>query len=78
MYLSELGDGWVPAILNTQVETDFIRQAQKGLTDDRSYWIGGSTNTESGSIIDLNACLTDNTGEFNNPIINTLIQKKLK
>ena len=51
----EENDGeWEPAVLNNQTELDFIRIAQKGLSHDRSYWIGGSTNSEPWSIIDLN------------------------
>ena len=64
-YLSELGDGWAPAVLNNQVETNFIKQTQKGLSNDRSYWIGGSTDTESGSVIDLGRYITDSTGDDN-------------
>ena len=33
------------AIFNSQLEADFLRQAQKlPRVTDRSYWIGGSTN----------------------------------
>ena len=41
-----MGDGWSPAVINDRMEFNFIREAQRGLTDNRSYWIGGSTNAE--------------------------------
>ena len=37
----ELGIGWAIARLNDQAEFDFIRQAQRGWSHDRSYFIGG-------------------------------------
>ena len=38
--------GWEPAVLDARAELDFIRQAQRGLSHDRSYWIGGSTDSQ--------------------------------
>ena len=40
----ELGDGWGPAILETEAEFNFVREADKSINDTNSYWIGGSTN----------------------------------
>ena len=42
-HISECGDGWGPAVLETEVEHDFIRLSQKGLTNEDDYFIGGST-----------------------------------
>ena len=41
-HISEYGDGWGPAVLETEVEHSFIQESQKGLTDDYDYFIGGS------------------------------------
>ena len=59
MIFPELGDGWAPTVLNDQREVDFIKAAQKGLSDSRSYWIGGSISSEPGSIASLNEYNTD-------------------
>ena len=40
----ELGDGWGPAVLETEEELNFVRQADRNISNARSYWIGGSTN----------------------------------
>ena len=55
--------------MNDPVEYNFTKEAQKGLSHDRSYWIGGSTDSAPWSIINLND-LTDhynidsNTGDL--------------
>ena len=51
--LSGLGEGWAPAVLNSRAELNFLKQAQKGFSDDRSYWLGGCTSTQPWSIINL-------------------------
>ena len=40
----ELGDGWFPAVMENENEFNFIREAQKFVTDSKSYWIGGSSD----------------------------------
>ena len=40
----ELGDGWAPAVLDNEQEYEFIKVAQRGLSDRSTYWIGGSTD----------------------------------
>ena len=55
MYTLELGDGWAPGILETEQEYDFVEVVQRGLTDSRSYWIGGSTAESLGTIIPFSA-----------------------
>ena len=49
--------GYLPAVLDNNVERDFIREAQKGWSDLRSYFIGDSavyypafSATDSGNI----------------------------
>ena len=44
----------------TEIKTDF--------TDDRSYWIGGSTNHDNFTLIDFSMYRTDNLG--NNEMCN--------
>ena len=46
-YFSELGDGWAPTVLDTEVEHDFIRQSQRDLGDAQNYFIGGSAFPET-------------------------------
>ena len=52
IWLQGLGGGWIPVRLTDQEELNFIRVAQRGLSDDRSYWIGGSTASARRTIID--------------------------
>ena len=42
--LTELGEGWEPAVLESQEEHDFVRQAQESLSNHQAYFIGGSTS----------------------------------
>ena len=44
--ISELGEGWAPAVIDTQVEHDFIRQSQKCLTSKMDYFVAGSAYPE--------------------------------
>ena len=62
LYFSALGEGWAPAILNSPEELDFIRQGQLWFSDDRSYWLGGSTNTQPWEHIDLSDYNTGDSG----------------
>ena len=57
------GTGGSPAVLNDQMELDFIRQAQRGLSDAKSYWIGGSTNAEPYEYFDYSAYLAGDSGD---------------
>ena len=58
--------GWGPAVLNNQAELDFIRQAQRWLSDDRSYWIGGSTNINAWNTFQYNNYMTEDSGNMTN------------
>ena len=42
----DLGHGWVPAVLESETEHDF-READRGVSDIKSYWIDGSSNRTS-------------------------------
>ena len=44
--LSEIGAGWVPAIINSTSELVFIGEHHKMLSNNASFWIGGSTLAE--------------------------------
>ena len=44
LFITELGTGWAPAVADTSVELNNIDRGQKQLSNDRSFWIGGSTN----------------------------------
>ena len=63
-YFQALGRGWGVAVLDNQVEADFIRQAQRGIDDLRSYWISGSTNTTHGTVIDFSSYIIGDTGRI--------------
>ena len=43
-FFPEIGEGWAPAVLDTQEEFDFIKEGQKTFKNSEPYWIGGSTN----------------------------------
>ena len=63
LYLSDLGEGWAPTILNSQSEVDFLKQAQKDFGDNtRSFWVDGTTNAELNSIFDFNSYITGDSG----------------
>ena len=47
-----LGEGWEPAILESEEEMAFIRQGHRGLSDIRSFYIGGFSDSNPGTIID--------------------------
>ena len=41
-FFSEIGLGWMPDIMNSEAERDYIKDSQRLLSDVRTYWIGGS------------------------------------
>ena len=49
---SELGEGWGPTILDSEGEMAFIKQGQRSLSDIRTYFIGGFSDFDPGTIID--------------------------
>ena len=42
----EIGTGWAPAIINSISELVFIGEHNKMLSNNASFWIGGSTLAE--------------------------------
>ena len=42
LHISELGEGWQPAMLESQEEHDFIRLGHQQLMDRQDFFIGGS------------------------------------
>ena len=46
----DLGDGWVPAVFDSECELAFIRERQEGFSDTRNFFIGGSTDDCSSRI----------------------------
>ena len=61
-YLQDIGPEWYPVVLSDQREADFIKQALRSFRDNSSCWIGGSTDTDPGSLIDLDSYLMDDCG----------------
>ena len=57
-----LGHGWAPAVLDTEEEHDFVKEAQKGVTHLRSYWIGGTTDVERPEHFDFSAYESNDSG----------------
>ena len=57
----EIGNGWGPAVLDTQEEHDFIREGQKTFTNSLPYWIGGFTN-EPNATINYTEYIANNSG----------------
>ena len=46
IYISELGDGWAPVIMDTAEEYNFIRKSDIQFTDTWEYYLGGTTNVQ--------------------------------
>ena len=44
--ISEIGSGWIPAILTSKAEYDFLVGHQKELNKYKNYWIGGSSRAK--------------------------------
>ena len=59
-YISEFGNEWQPAILDTEEEYDFIREGQKSFSNSVPYWIGGST--DSNDTVEYNDYIADSSG----------------
>ena len=60
----ELGEGWAPAVLDTQVEHDFIKATQQGLflQNFLSFWIGGSTSQPENTSIPFSEYTANDSG----------------
>ena len=64
-YLQDIGPGWCPVVLSDQREADFMKQALRSFSDKSSCWIGGSTDTDPGSLIDFDSYLSGSRGNDN-------------
>ena len=42
---SELGPGWIPAVLNSELEYNYIEEEQRALMNRQDYFISGATRT---------------------------------
>ena len=45
LLISELGPGWIPAVLNSELEYNYIEEEQRALMNRQDYFISGSTRT---------------------------------
>ena len=45
---TDLGHGWAPVVINSELKYKFIRENQRHLSSNRSFYIGGTTNTGTG------------------------------
>ena len=64
IFISELGNGWGSALLESEAELNFIKEADRNISNAKSHWIGGSTNNCCVLDIDHSDYIPDNTGEF--------------
>ena len=60
--ISEIGNGWAPAIADSAEKLEHIREGLKLLTDHISFWIGGSAN--AAGTIEHSKYMVDDTGEW--------------
>ena len=59
--ISEIENGWTPAIADSAEKLEHIRQGLKLLTDYKSFWIGGSA--KDAGIIEYSQYMVDETGK---------------
>ena len=67
--MSEIGDRWGPAVVNTTEEFYFIKEGQKSLSNSYPYWIGGSTDIEIGGHLILSDYIANNSGNNSDGIL---------
>ena len=60
--ISEIENGWAPAIVDSAEKLQHIREGLKLLTDHKSFWIGGSS--KDAGIIDYSQYMVDETGKY--------------
>ena len=63
LHLSDFGSQWAPAVINDQEELDFLQRKQTVFTDQRSYWISGSTDQNNFTLIDFSMYRNDTSGK---------------
>ena len=59
-----MGNGWGPSVLDNTMELKFIKQAQKGFDNNRSYWISGTTNVAARRVFDFNSLINGDSGDL--------------
>ena len=62
LYFTDLGERWAPAVLDSEEELAFIRGGEIGNNVPNNYWIGGSTDADSGSILQYSDYITSREG----------------
>ena len=65
----DLGDGWAPAVLNSEEEWHFIRGGRAGKDHLHSYWIGGSSDADTAAGETIRYYQYINTGSGNHIIV---------
>ena len=50
--------------MESEIEYDFVMEADKGISHERSYWIGGSTNNSTFLEVEYSDYIPDDTGNF--------------
>ena len=66
VYWLDIDDGWLPAVLNSQEEYEFIEQKMKEFSVEHSCWIGGSTNIDEKNSIHFSQYIQNSTGKKQN------------
>ena len=64
MYFSGLGAGRGPTTFDGEEEIVFIREAQRGFSDSRDYWVAGFTDYELGRTIPYSAYFTTSSSKL--------------
>ena len=59
-----MGNGWGPAVVDSQQEYDFIKEGQQGFINSISYWIGGSTDNQTDDIFNYTFYISNDTGKI--------------
>ena len=64
--ISEIGQGWNPAALNTEEEYDFLKLGQKMIRNSDPYWIKGSTTSWIGRKFNFSDYNANDSGKVYN------------
>ena len=62
LYFKDLGNGWAPAVLDSEKELNFIRGGQERNRELGSYFIGGSTDAKEGKTLNYADIYTNRSG----------------
>ena len=69
VFISVIGQGWLPAALNTEEESVFIRLGQKTFRNSVPYWIKGSTEAQIGHTFNFPEYIDNDDGTVCNWIL---------